>query len=148
MAFVRSREAASGTVTQSLTPSKLRPEPALPATRVASRSVPALPLPELSLTVVPAPSSKPYAATSPVGSTVTATGDEVVWLPELSVATALSVCVPAETARASQVIAYGAPASGAPRSVPSSLNWTDVTAASSDASAVTDAFCTTVAPAA
>jgi hypothetical protein len=51
MAVVRSSEFASGIVTQSLTPSKLSAPPDLPVVRVGPEIVPALPLPEASVTV-------------------------------------------------------------------------------------------------
>ena len=64
MPVVRSRLSASGTVTQSLTPSKLSAPPNLPAAvRVAPLIVPVLPRPEASAAVVPVVSSKPQAPT-------------------------------------------------------------------------------------
>ena len=64
-----SSDAASGTVTQSFTPSKFSAAPYFPAaTRVAPEIVPALPVPERSVTDVPDPSLNEYAATSPVGA--------------------------------------------------------------------------------
>ena len=63
-----SSEAASATVAQSFTPSKDSAEPYFPAAvRVAPEIVPALPVPELSVTAVPVASSKAYAATRPGG---------------------------------------------------------------------------------
>jgi hypothetical protein len=61
---VRSSESASGTVTQSLTPSKLSALPKRPeALRVAPLSVPVLARPDESVAVVPDASSKPHAPT-------------------------------------------------------------------------------------
>src|SRR5690348_11207213 len=63
---VRCSEAASGMVTMEEVPLKDRASPYLPAVdQVALLIVPLLPLPDLSVTVVPVPSSKAYAATSP-----------------------------------------------------------------------------------
>jgi hypothetical protein len=60
MPVVRSREAASATVTQSLTPSNDRAPPYLPAAvQAAPETVPALELPEPSAAVVPVVSLKP-----------------------------------------------------------------------------------------
>src|SRR4051794_1770139 len=77
MPEVRSRLFASGTVTQSLVPLKLRAPPNLPAiVRVAPAIVPVLPLPEASVTEPPDVSSKPQAPTSPEdtgGETVSVT---------------------------------------------------------------------------
>ena len=57
--MVRSREGASLTVTQSLTPSKERALPKRPwVMRLAPLMVPVLPLPEASTTVEPLASSK------------------------------------------------------------------------------------------
>src|SRR4051812_11594074 len=65
-ALVKSREPASGTTTLLLLPLNARAEPYLPAlAHVAPDSVPVLVCPELSVAVVPLPSSKPYAATKP-----------------------------------------------------------------------------------
>src|SRR5262245_60167515 len=62
--WVRSREAASATVTQLLVPLKERAFPYLPAVvHVAPERVPVLLVPEESAVVVPAPSSKPSART-------------------------------------------------------------------------------------
>src|SRR5687768_7341130 len=97
MPFVRSSEAASGTVTMSLTPSKVRAEPYLPAAvQVAPAIVPWLADPERSVRVVPAASSNPYAATRPTApfETVTLTGADVVVLPAGSRETAVSECGP------------------------------------------------------
>src|SRR5688572_24160439 len=63
---VTSSAAASGTVTQSLTPSNDSAPPFLPAAAcVAPEMVPVKLLPEASAVVVPLVSLKPYAATSP-----------------------------------------------------------------------------------
>src|SRR3954451_15162282 len=62
MPVVRSRESASATVTQSLTPSKLRAPPNLPAVlRTGPLIVPVLPRPDASSAVVPDVSPKPRA---------------------------------------------------------------------------------------
>src|SRR5579872_2082746 len=67
MALVKCREAESGMVTRAVVPLKTRALPYLPvAVQVAFEIVPVLPLPEASVTVVPEPSSKEYAPTSPV----------------------------------------------------------------------------------
>ena len=63
MPVFRSSVAASATVTQSLTPSKLSALPFFPVVQVAPEMVPALPLPERSASVVPEPASNEYAAT-------------------------------------------------------------------------------------
>src|SRR4051794_2617999 len=78
MPLVRSRELLSATVIQSLVPLKDTPPPNKPLTQRGPLSVPVLPLPEASAAVVPAPSLKLQAPTSPVvlvawGVTVTAT---------------------------------------------------------------------------
>ncbi len=60
MAAVRSSESASGTLTQSFTPSKERALPNLPvAERVAPEIVPVLPVPDSSTVLAPEASSKP-----------------------------------------------------------------------------------------
>ena len=65
----RCSEAASGTVTSALVPLNCSALPYLPvAAQVAPVIVPVLPFPDASATVVPEPSSKPYAATRPVGA--------------------------------------------------------------------------------
>ena len=70
--LVRSSDAASGTVTQSLIPSKVRADPILPAVvRVAPEIVPLLPRPEASVAAGPLASSKPQAPTGPVPGGVT-----------------------------------------------------------------------------
>src|SRR5258706_14502960 len=68
IAFVRSSDAESGTVTRALVPLKLSALPNLPErVRVAAVMVPVLVLPDASVTVDPLLSSNPYAATRPVG---------------------------------------------------------------------------------
>src|SRR4051794_30711514 len=150
IAFVRSSELESAMLTMSSTPSKDSARPNLPVVDRATppASVPPLPLPDESIAAVPLVSSKPYAATSPVGSTVTETGADVLVLADVSRATAVSAWVPAERPRASHVIEYGAVVSSLPIVLPSTLNCTPATAASSLAVAVTVAFWTTSAPAA
>src|SRR4051795_8370131 len=65
-AFVTCSEAELGTLTRALVPLNESAPPYLPAAvQAALASEPALPFPELSATVVPAPASKEYAATSP-----------------------------------------------------------------------------------
>ncbi len=60
IAVDRSSEAESGTVTQSLTPSRVAAVPKRPSAQPAPfASVPLLPRPEESVAVVPLPSSKP-----------------------------------------------------------------------------------------
>ena len=62
--WVRSREAASATVTMSLTPSNDSEPPNLPfGDHVAPEIEPLLPLPEASRSVVPLPASNEYSAT-------------------------------------------------------------------------------------
>ena len=57
---------ASGTVTQSLTPSKLNAEPYRPpAFHAAPEIVPPFPCPDESAALEPEPASNPYAATRP-----------------------------------------------------------------------------------
>src|SRR5215471_9989101 len=66
IADVRSKEAASGTVTREFVPLKLSAPPFLPAVdQVVFATVPPFPVPEASATVVPAPSSNANAATRP-----------------------------------------------------------------------------------
>ena len=61
---VRSSDALSGTVTMSLTPSKLSADPNLPElVRVAPLMEPVLPRPDASVTDAPFASSKPQAPT-------------------------------------------------------------------------------------
>src|SRR5689334_5415391 len=64
MPVVRSSDLSSGTVTQSLRPSKLRALPKRPVVRRGPLSLPALPVPDASVAVAPADSSKPQAPTS------------------------------------------------------------------------------------
>src|SRR6267142_4176586 len=71
MPVIRWSEAASATVTRALDPLNVKVLPYLPfVVQVAAAIVPALPLPEASATVVPDPSLKEYAATSPVNGGV------------------------------------------------------------------------------
>src|SRR5580658_10740772 len=66
MPVLRSSEGASGIVMSEFVPLNTRAFPYLPdVVQVALVIVPVLPFPERSLTVVPVPSSKEYAATSP-----------------------------------------------------------------------------------
>src|SRR5215217_5127085 len=81
---VMSSDDASGTVTQSLTPSKFSAPPKRPAVvQAPPETAPLLPLPDLSATAVPVPSSKLHAPTRPDGGgvvpfdTVTCTADDV-----------------------------------------------------------------------
>ena len=113
--------------------------------------MPVFELPDESVTVVPAVSSKPHAPTSPVGSTaglltVTVTGLEVVVLPAASRAAAVSVCVPLATLLVVQLALQGAEPSSAPSAVPSTRNCTPATPTLSDAVAVTSSVPLTVAP--
>ena len=63
---VRCSDAASGIVTSALVPLNFSAPPYLPVVaHVALVSVPVLPFPDASVTVVPDPSSNPYAATNP-----------------------------------------------------------------------------------
>src|SRR5580765_4244363 len=72
IALVRSSDAESGTVTRAVVPLKLSAPPNLPdAVRVATLIVPVFVFPDVSVTVVPLGSSKPYAATRPVGGGAT-----------------------------------------------------------------------------
>src|SRR3954447_9838464 len=81
---VRSSDGLSRIATVALVPLNDRPAPFLPVVRVAFAIVPLLLRPEASSTALPDGSSKPKAATCPVGtgdtvlSTVTATEAEVV----------------------------------------------------------------------
>src|SRR5690349_9683101 len=91
MAVVRCSDAASGMSTRALLPLKDRALPNLPAVlQVAPpTSVPVLPLPDRSATVVPVPSLKPYAATRPgvvAGVVALATLEYGLRLPAASVA--------------------------------------------------------------
>jgi hypothetical protein len=66
IAFVRSSEALSGTVTQLVLPSNESAVPKRPmAAHVVLVAVPWLPVPDASVTAVPVPSLKAYAATGP-----------------------------------------------------------------------------------
>ena len=107
-------------------------------------------MPESSLAVVPLASSKPKAATRPVSTllTLTSTGAEVVVLPSLSRATAVSRRLPLATLRLFQVTWKGAAVSSAPMLAPSTLNCTPARPRSSAALAVTATSPVTVAPAA
>src|SRR6266702_1817258 len=60
-------------------------------------------------------------------NTVTLTELEVYWRPSRSLATASKVCEPLLAVVVFQEIEYGAVVSSAPRSAPSSLNWTPAT---------------------
>src|SRR6266581_8293421 len=60
-------------------------------------------------------------------NTVTLTELEVYWRPSRSLATAIKVCEPLLAVVVFQEIEYGAVVSSAPRSAPSSLNWTPAT---------------------
>src|SRR5262245_27092698 len=64
MAVVRCRLAESGILIFVFVPLKASALPYLPNTHVAFETVPELPLPEKSVTVVPVPSSNENAATS------------------------------------------------------------------------------------
>ena len=55
-------------------------------------------------------------------ATVTGTGAEIDWLPELSEANAIRTCNPLDAFVVSHAIAYGALVAGIPRFVPSNLN--------------------------
>ena len=95
---VKSSEFASGTVTQSLTPSKLNAEPNRPAPLHTGPEIePTFPFPEESAALEPDPASNPYAATRPTPNggpvellTVTVIAVEVVVWEALSRATAVS----------------------------------------------------------
>src|SRR4051812_33819203 len=112
MPVVRSRVAESGTVTHAFVPlNESAPLNFPPATRVALVRVPLLLLPDWSLAVVPAVSSKAHAPTrpgEPVFETVTETLADVVVLPAPSRATAVSVCGPLPAVKVSHDAAYGA----------------------------------------
>src|SRR5512139_3854996 len=98
MPVVSCNELALGTVTTALVPLNTSALPYLPAViHVAALIVPLLPLPDRSVSVVPDPSLKPYAATRPLGAaldTVTETTAEVVWLPAASRARAVRLWLP------------------------------------------------------
>ena len=70
-------------------------------------------------------------------NTVTLTAVAVLVLPAASRATAVRVWPVLVAVRVSHATEYGALVSSAPRFAPSSLNWTPVTAVSSEAFAVT-----------
>jgi hypothetical protein len=82
----------------------------------------------------------------PPFETVTDTGADVVVLPAASEAVAVNVYVPFATVVVSQLIAYGAVVSAAPRFAPFSLNCTAVTPTLSLAVALTVTVPDTVAP--
>ena len=66
-------DAEFGTVTTELVPLKLNAPPNFPAVlHVAFATVPLFPFPDASVTVVPEPSSNPYAATKADGSALAA----------------------------------------------------------------------------
>ena len=142
----------SFTVTRLLVPLKESAFPYFPAvTHVAPEIVPVFPRPDASTTAEPAPSSKPYAATSPPAATfatVAATAADVVWLPAASRARAVSVCEPLAVAVVFQLTEYGAVVSSAPSATPSSRNCTPATPTLSDAVAETVTVPDTVLPAA
>src|SRR5262245_21985428 len=79
---------------------------------------------------------------------VTLIAAEVVVLPEVSRATAVTVCVPLISDVVFHDTEYGEDVSSAPRLFPSTLNWTPATATLSDAVAVAVTVPVTVAPAA
>src|SRR6185503_16518630 len=67
IAVVKRKEGASGTVTTELVPLNESAAAVLPAVvHVVPDTVPVLPLPDRSVTVVPVPSLNEYAATRPV----------------------------------------------------------------------------------
>src|SRR6185312_6751600 len=131
MPDVRSSELESGMLTLLDVPLNERAEPNLPAAdHVAFTSVPLLADPDLSAAVVPAPSSKLYAATRPAGGgappllTVTFTAVEVVVLPVGSRLMAVIACVPFVAVVESQVMLKGALRSSLPTGAPSTRNFT------------------------
>ena len=77
---------------------------------------------------------------------VTATPMDVVVLPDVSRATAVSVCEPLIAAVLFQATEYGAAVSSDPTFAPSTLNWTPATATLSEALAETVTLPDTVAP--
>src|SRR6185503_17080457 len=112
MPFVSPSEAEFATVTRALVPLNISELPDLPdVLQVAPLIVPLLLLPEISLTVVPAPSLKAYAATRPpvtcVLATVTVTLVVVVVFPAASRARAESVCAPLPADVVFQASEYG-----------------------------------------
>src|SRR5690349_4408238 len=78
--------------------------------------------------------------------TVTLTVAEVAVLPEVSVATAASVWLPATAVVVSQVTEYGLVVSAAPRLAPSRVNWTAARPTLSLALAATEMVPETVVP--
>src|SRR5687768_18533405 len=80
--------------------------------------------------------------------TVMFTAADVVRLPALSLATAVSVWLPLAVAAVFQAMEYGDVGSAEPRLTPSSLNWTLTTPTLSLALAVTLTVPDTAAPAA
>src|SRR4051794_32251940 len=140
---------SSGTVTMPVAPSSVSAWPKRPlAVRAAPPTIVPLRWPSASTAVVPDASSKPYAATRPVLCTSTATDADVLALPDASRATAVRVCGPSVALFVSQLVEYGLVVLGAPRSWPSSLNWTLWTPTLSLAVAVTLAVFVRLAPAA
>src|SRR6476620_4093856 len=78
------RDLLFGIVTRLLVPLKESALPYFPAVvQVALAIVPVLPLPDVSVTVVPEPSSKPYAATSPDGAAGVLTVATLLYGPRL-----------------------------------------------------------------
>ena len=151
--FVRSRSFASATVTQSLTPSKESAPPFWPvATRPHRRSCPCAPSPSHPPTIVPVPASNDVRGDEAgrrrrravvdrdrdrrrgrrVAGCVTRDGPERVLAGRRGVV--------------SQEALYGALVSAAPRSAPSTVNWTLVTPTLSEAVACTVTVPETVAP--
>src|SRR5215813_9804878 len=75
-------EAALGTVTTAFVPLNDSALPYLPdVAQVAPVIVPVFPLPDASVTIVPDPSSNPYAATTPVVAAVEAGADATSTTP-------------------------------------------------------------------
>src|SRR5206468_3958318 len=81
-------------------------------------------------------------------ATVTVITAEVVVFPAASLAAAVTICDPLVAVAVSQFAEYGLVVSSAPRLTPSSLNWTPVTAALSEAVALTVTTPLTEAPSA
>src|SRR5258706_5213136 len=125
MPVVSRREVEFGIVTCAPVPLNTSALPNLPAVvQLAPPIVPVLPLPERSVTAVPAPSLKPYAATRPLAcvlATVTVTLVAVVAFPPASRARAESVCDPLPAEAVFQASEYG-PVCSAPSDTPSSRN--------------------------
>src|SRR5262249_40035927 len=111
-------------------------------------------LPEASVTVVPVPSLKLYATTSPPGKaveglfTVSVTAADKVVFPAPSRAEAVRVWDPLGMVVVSQEIEYGEIVSSLTRFTPSRRNCTPFTPTLSEAEAVTVTVPTTLAPAA